>query len=445
MAAKQEIRVGLLILFAAAVFVVGVLMIGEKGSLFVRKTRYYVEFESVSGLQLGSTVELDGVGVGKVEEIELPRDPARHQIRVWVSVDRRYEHRLRAASVGTTPVARGADEAPAASQASLRTLGLLGDKFLEISSGSELLPVIPEEGQIPSAKPTDVDALLASGEDVVGNVVQISHSLNNILSRVEKGQGIVGELTSDSESGRQLKGSLLSTLATLNRVAGSLEHGKGPLPRLINDTEMAERLNGSLAKLDTLLAQAQSGPGVLPALLNDPSERAKLDSILGNINGASRDLQTFTDNLKGKEGLLPRLVNDTEFGRTVAGQVGGAVGHLGAVSEKLDLGEGSFAKLINDSQIYDAFNDIIVGVNQSKMLRWLIRNRQQSGIQKRFKDTAGQTGTDTRDGHGDAQIEPPKSPAPPPEPPQEPAPSPVAPPSAADGSGAERPPAAGGR
>ncbi|HEY0783337.1 MAG TPA: MlaD family protein [Thermoanaerobaculia bacterium] len=397
---RHEIRVGLLILFAAAVFVVGVLMIGEKGKLFVRKNRYFADFESVSGLSPGSTVELDGVSVGKVEEIELPRDPKRHEIRVWVSVDRRYEDRLRG------PVIAGATgHAAGASQASLHTLGLLGDKFMSITSGSETLPVIEEEEQIASAKPTDVDALLASGEDVVGNVVQISHSLNTILTRIEKGEGLVGELTTDSASGRELKGSLLATLASLNRAAASLEHGKGPLPHLLNDAKMAERLNGSLEKLDALIAQAGSGAGVLPALLGDKAERARFDEILASLDSAAKDLQVFTANLKGKDALLPRLVNDADYGQKVTGEVNGIVGHLGSVAAKLDTGDGTAAKLINDPKIYDAFNDIIVGVNQSWMLRWLVRNRQKSGIHKRYRDATGQAGTGAKDRH-DAQIEP---------------------------------------
>jgi hypothetical protein len=33
--------------------------------------------------------------------------------------------------------------------------------------------------------------------------------------------------------------------------------------------------------------------------------------------------------------------------------------------------------------VYESINDILIGINESKMLRWLIRNRQERGIQKR--------------------------------------------------------------
>ena len=44
------------------------------------------------------------------------------------------------------------------------------------------------------------------------------------------------------------------------------------------------------------------------------------------------------------------------------------------------------AKLIDDPALYQAMNDIVIGVNESKFLRWLIRNRQEKGIEKRYDD-----------------------------------------------------------
>ena len=45
------------------------------------------------------------------------------------------------------------------------------------------------------------------------------------------------------------------------------------------------------------------------------------------------------------------------------------------------------AKLLNDPAIYQGIQDILVGIEDSRMLRWLIRNRQKAGIEKRYHDT----------------------------------------------------------
>ena len=58
--------------------------------------------------------------------------------------------------------------------------------------------------------------------------------------------------------------------------------------------------------------------------------------------------------------------------------------HLANVAAKLDSTEGTAGKLIADPSVYQAIDDILVGVDESKMLRWLVRNRQKAGIEKRY-------------------------------------------------------------
>jgi phospholipid/cholesterol/gamma-HCH transport system substrate-binding protein len=378
----REIRVGLVILAAMLVLAAGIFLIGSKNNLFARKTRYYVEFNSVSGLKPGSPVQLDGVDVGAIEKVVLSENPQKKDIRVWIRIDQDYTARIRGP---VNPNALVKDQV--ASRARIKTLGLLGDKFIDINSGSTIYPPIPEEGLILAAQPTNVDALIASGEDVMDNVVEISHSLNKILARMERGEGILGQLTSDTPEGRRLQGSLVGASESLERIALKVENGQGPIPRLLNDRAMADQLARSLDRFQGLLDQAQNGPGLLPGLLNDPSSRAEFNETLASLHQVARDLQVFTADLESSDALLPRLVKDKEYGREVTEQIRQLVRNLNEVSAKIDKGNGSAAKLINDPQIYDAVNDIIVGVNQSRVLRWLIRNRQSKGIDKRYEDT----------------------------------------------------------
>jgi phospholipid/cholesterol/gamma-HCH transport system substrate-binding protein len=379
----REVRVGLVILVAVLVLAAGIFLLGSKNNLFKHKTRYYTELNSVAGLKKGSPVQLDGVDVGTIEKVVLSQDPRKTQIRVWIHLDEDYAARIRGP---LDPSGLRKDQV--ASRARIKTLGLLGDKFIDINSGSPAYPPIPEEGEVPAAQPTNVDALIASGEDVMDNVVEISHSLNRILQRMERGEGILGQLTSDTPQGRRLQSSLVNTSESLERIANTVEHGKGPLPRLLNDRAMADQLAGSLDRFQTLLDKAQNGPGLLPGLLNDPSEKARFDETLASLHEVARNLQAFSADLQSNDdALLQRLVKDKAYGREVAEQLRQFVKNLNEVSAKLDRGDGTAAKLINDPKIYDAVNDIIVGVNQSRVLRWLIRNRQGKGIEKRYDDT----------------------------------------------------------
>jgi phospholipid/cholesterol/gamma-HCH transport system substrate-binding protein len=372
--AGRAARVGAVVLVAVLVLAAGIVFVGRENNLFSRKNRYFVDLQSVSGIKPGNPVELDGVTVGAVDKVILPRDPSKKFIRVWMAVDRHYERRVRADS-----------------RVKIRTLGLLGDKFLELNSGSLAVPEIPDHGKVPAAPATNVDALIASGEDVMDNVSTISFQLKNILARVDRGQGLLGELTSDSESSRRLKADIFATLDTIQRVANKVDTGPGPLPRLLNDRQLADSLAESVASLHGVLASVQSGPGLLPGLLNDPQTRQDYEQTVASLRKVAEDLQKFTAELDNGKGLVPRLVKDEAYGREVTEDLRQFVKRLNGVSEKLTTGNGTAAKLINDPQVYDAVNDILIGVNDSKMLRWLIRNRQKAGIKHRYTDAQGPT------------------------------------------------------
>lgn len=377
----RALRVGLVILAAVAVLAVGIFLIGDKNNLFSTKNQYYVDFTSVSGLKPGSPVELDGVDVGTIQRVDLSENPWKRQIRVWLEIDSRYASRIR----GPQDASQVVPNQPG-SRTRIKTLGLLGDKFLDINSGSPGYPVIASGGLIPAAAPTSVDALLASGEDVMDNVVRISSSLDKVLGRMERGEGLLGQLTRDTPESKRLQDSLVGTSESLQRIASTIEHGEGPIPRMLNDRALADQLARSLDRFEGILTQAQEGKGLLPALLNDPAAKSQFNETLASLNKVARDLQSFTADLETSDALLPRLVKDEEYGREVAGQVRQFVERLNEISAKVSEGPGTASKLINDPQIYDAVNDVVIGVNESRILRWLIRNRQKKGIEKRYED-----------------------------------------------------------
>jgi phospholipid/cholesterol/gamma-HCH transport system substrate-binding protein len=367
-------RVGLVVLVAIGVGVAALLVLGDRQNMFVRKNHYWIRFENTSGLAAGSTVQLSGVKVGSVDKIVLPSDLEQAELDVWISVAKRYEQRIRQDSV-----------------ARIKTLGLLGDKYLEITSGSPGSAAVPEGGQIAAAPITDVDRLASAGEDVVNNIARISHQMADILGRIERGEGLLGKLLVDDETGTKMSDELTSTMTALRKLAEGLDDRRGTLGRLVHDRELADRLSGSIDKLDTLLNKVESGDGILPGLLNDAEQKARFDHALQSFDQAAEKLASITAALDkpGSNALVPKLLHDDEYGKRLSDELDQLLGHLRDVAQKLDQGDGSAARLINDPQFAEALEDILVGVNESRMLRWLIRNRQKKGIQKKFHDAGG--------------------------------------------------------
>lgn len=367
--AGRAFRVGLLVVVALAVLAAGIFLIGEKNQLFTLKNEYFSRFSAVSGLNPGNPVQLNGVEVGSVTRIVLPEDPGVRLIRVDLTVDQRYAGRIRADS-----------------EARLKTLGLLGDKYIEITSGSPEAPLLPEGSEIPSAMPTEIAALMASGEDVMANITEISSSLRTILGRMERGEGLLGELVSDPETGQKVTENLTETLNSIQRVVERIEQGEGVLPRLITDPELAHRTVAAVDRLERILTRFDEGEGLLPALLSDPASKESFTATLASLESTSQELAAFSREVRQADGLLPRLLYDEEYGREVANELRDTVERLNRLTAKLDRGEGTAGQLINDPSVYEAINDIIVGIDESWLLRWLIRNRQKAGIRERHEE-----------------------------------------------------------
>ncbi len=365
----RELKVGALIAAGLAVLALGTFLIGESNQLFSRKAHYTVQFRTVSGLASGNPVQLNGVTVGSVEDIELPTEVDERLLTVHIQLDGRYADRVRTDS-----------------EARIKTLGLLGDKYIQLTSGSPGSPAIPSGGEIRAAEQTDVDELIASGENAVDNFVAISVSLREILARMERGEGVLGQLTADSESGNLARDKVLGILDSIEAMTAKAERGEGSLGRLLHDDTLAIRLEASIGRLESLLDAFDSGDGALPALLRDAETKETLDRAIRELASASSEFADLTRTLKEGDGLLPRLLNDEQFGTEVTRDLESLLDRLSRIAGKLEEGDGTAAQLINDPEIYLALQDILVGIDESRLLRWLIRNRQKKGIEVRYDE-----------------------------------------------------------
>ena len=374
---EKTLRVGLLVAVSLTVLMLFVFFIGAEQQIFARKNEYDLQLENVSGLAQGNPVRMAGVSIGVIKDITLPQDPKERNVRIVLMIDRKYEDRVRQDS-----------------RARLKKMGLLtGDSYIDITPGTPRFPVLEPGSMIPAQKQTNVDQLISSGEDLVDNFVQISYSLKNILGRVDRGEGLIGELTSQPETRQRLTDTLLMTLNKTNAALGHIESGKGVLGKLIYDDAYGERLTASIGSaaqsLQAVSSNVQrsfeSGNGVLPALLSDPEGKRRVNELLENLRLTTTNLSNFSTAMSKGEGLVPRLMNDKQYGDQALAEFTLLVSQLNETVRKINSGEGTAGKLVADPSLYESVNDILIGINESRLLRWLIRNRQQEGIEQRYE------------------------------------------------------------
>jgi len=397
----RRFRVGLVVLIALLFLVFAVLMVGKRKHLFTAKLPYHTQFDSAAGIVSGNPVRLNGVTVGNVLEVNLSPDPADQTVRVVYEVDRKIAPRLR---TGTT--------------AAIKTIGLLGDKYVELAGGTAQEPVVDPEGEIKPAPGAGLEKLLEGSGDLLTDLGAIARSLKNILGRTEEGKGFLGQLTSDSEEGGKLGSNLNGTLSNLNTVLAKINRGEGLAGKLLADKrygdEVGRSLQGAIQSLRNVFAKIEDGmekgTGAIPALLTDPEGKKKVYELVDRLSTAAGSLAAVTENLKSGKGALPTLLHDERFGREFTGNLRKLSSRLDSIARKLDEGKGTVGKLINDPALFDAANRLVVGIDESAILRWLIRNRQKSGIRKEYQETQGVSSV------GEEELEEPPGPAPTPTP-----------------------------
>src|SRR6202046_3871016 len=156
---SQAFRLGLFIVAGLAVLVAGVFLIGSGQSLFQSTYRVKAEFQNVVGLSDGAGVRVGGLHQGTVKHIQLPNRP---DGKVTVTMD---------LNKGTRDVLNKG------SVASIKADGLVGDKYVEISFGSEGEARLKDGETIASQPPVDIsnvvnkaDQLLDSAKSAVTNL-----------------------------------------------------------------------------------------------------------------------------------------------------------------------------------------------------------------------------------------------------------------------------------
>ena len=281
-------RVGVFML--AALIVLGVFIIKiEEIPIGSRSGRVTVKaaFPSVAGLDEKSPVRIAGVRVGIVESIGLQGD----QAVATLALDR------------SVVLHEGA-------RAEVTSLGMLGDKYVELVPGPSAAPVLPPGSMLPGSSPIGFDQALKSFNGAFANLDAVTASFKATLAGPE-GQKRLDEIVENiralTASVRDLvqanRASVDATVANVRDVSESL---RTELPRL------ADRLVAIADHLDALVQE----------------NRGNVDASVANV-------------------------------REVTGQLRVTVDNINKITGKIASGEGSIGKLVNDPATTDNLNETL--------------------------------------------------------------------------------------
>jgi phospholipid/cholesterol/gamma-HCH transport system substrate-binding protein len=183
---SQTLRLGLFIIAALAVLFTGVFLIGTRQALFRRTYRVKADFQNVAGLANGADVRVGGLHEGTVKNIQLPTRPD-GKMTVNMDLEDHTHDVLKSDSI-----------------ASIKSEGLIGDKYIEISFGSDNGAPLKNGDTIQAEPPLDMsnlvkkaDQLLDTAKGAVTDLNGTASNLKQISSKINDGQGTIGALIND--------------------------------------------------------------------------------------------------------------------------------------------------------------------------------------------------------------------------------------------------------
>lgn len=179
-----ELKVGIFVFIGIVILTWFVLWIGD---FKIIKHGYHVQvtFTFANGIKVGAPLRLAGVDVGEVKEIKLTYDKAAGKsviyLRTWLDSEIKI---------------------PKDSRAWVNTLGLLGEKYLEVIPGKDYVNFMKEGDILVGEDPTSVQEvtdlakdIALQAKDTLGSLQATLTSLNEVL----EGRGTFGKLLTDDK------------------------------------------------------------------------------------------------------------------------------------------------------------------------------------------------------------------------------------------------------
>ncbi|MBV5338304.1 MAG: MCE family protein [Deltaproteobacteria bacterium] len=327
-----QVRGGVFIFLALLFFAGGVLLMGQKTKMFVPKGAIRIVMSDVVGLKAGAPVWLAGVDVGIVTAILFVDPKNSNEVGIDIEVDTDAMKKI------------GAD-----SRITIKTRGLMGEKYLDI------LPSKQYSGKTPATLQGTSAAQL---DDVIQNAGSVFDKLDGIIDNINQGKGTLGKLNKDET----LYTNIAQLAVEMKNLVTTINRGEGTLGKLNRDPEPYYKLISILSRADRTLQDIQSSDGTLNKLIYDKALYTKLTALADKSIQAADEVSDLNKKIRSKDGTVGLLLNDREFydkGISLLTRAESSVKAIEEVTAKVKGGDGTAGKLVNDRVLYDKMNKMV--------------------------------------------------------------------------------------
>lgn len=283
----EQLRVGVVILIGLIILTLAVYRLGQAANLFTSRYELHAFVASAHGIRIGGSVAVAGQMAGTIRRIDfLPPDAdTTRNLRVLLEVDERLREQIRSDS-----------------RAQIRTVGLLGDKIIDISPGTPRHPPLEPGDTIAVAPSLDYEEVIAQAAEAVNDLVGLTADLRQITGGLIRGEGTLGQLVTN----RTLYDQLSGTLAQTNTLLTRLSRSEGTFGRILEDPALYHQMTSAVAQFDSLLLHVNTDNGTLGRLLRD-------DSLYVNLVGITTGADSLMSLMTQGDGFAAKMMRDQEL------------------------------------------------------------------------------------------------------------------------------------
>jgi len=278
----SKLKVGLVLTVALLILVVAVFFAASIQDILTEKAELKIQFADVMGLRKGAPVWILGIEEGAVKSIRL--SPS-YGVIVTVSVNRRS---LQFVSKD--------------SHATIMTMGLLGDKYVELSAappGGE--PIQPGE-MIKGSAETGLKSVMETVGVAIDKIGQFIERVDNLVTKIEQGQGTIAKFLNDPT----LYNSLTEASRHLSAVLEDVRNSRGTMKLLIEDPSLYNKALATASATEEFSKKLNESVGTLKKLIEDPE-------LYENLNKASSHLSSILEGIEKGKGMVGALTQNEEL------------------------------------------------------------------------------------------------------------------------------------
>ena len=301
---KREIKIGFYFAVTILALVWGVNFLKGR-DIFGKNNSFYAIYDNVEGLQTSSQVFVKGMKVGVVRAIKLNQDTEKFIVELQVKSNYNI---------------------PQNSVARMYSADIMGNKAIRIVLG-DAESLLKDKEQIATAFDVDmisaftddlpvikdrINKVLLDADSVLWNVNKLLNekNLNNLSIAIERFAGVMGNLENLSGSLNKSRSNITNTLANLETITSDFSKNGEKISRLLSNvadlsdslkrTEIASTVN----ELKSALNKLNEGDGTMSRLMND-------DALYKNLVKSLDDLDLLINDFKNNP---KRYINISVFG-----------------------------------------------------------------------------------------------------------------------------------